>query len=44
VVPAAAWGAGGAGLIAMLLLGRRVSVYALLYGAAALGFVWGWYV
>ncbi|MBS2029864.1 MAG: PTS system mannose/fructose/sorbose family transporter subunit IID [Deltaproteobacteria bacterium] len=44
VAPSAAWAAGGAGLLAMLLLGRRVSVYALLYGAAALGFLWGWYV
>jgi hypothetical protein len=44
-VPAAvAWAAGACGVGAMLLLGRRVSVYALLYMAAAVGLLWGWYV
>lgn len=39
-----AWAAGLLGIPSIVLLGRRVSVYALLYVAAALGLFWGWYV
>jgi mannose PTS system EIID component len=39
-----AWGAWAVGAASVLLLGRRLSVYALLYAAAALGMLWGWYV
>jgi len=41
---AVAWAAGATGLVCVLLLRRRVSVYALVYAAAALGLLWGWYV
>lgn len=39
-----AWAAALIGMGCIGLLGRKVSVYALLYAAAALGLLWGWYV
>lgn len=44
VAPVEAWAACLLAVPSILLLGRKVSVYALLYAAATLGLLLGWYV